>query len=113
MTVPIIAGGACAATFAGSWAALRLWDGHRDPGPPFPLEISHDEYAPPTPRQYARAERRAALVRWQRHRPAVPALAAADCREIVLHWIITAAQPAPLYDQAAWDAWREHMEGAA
>ena len=45
MTVPLIAGGACAATEAGLWAALRLCDGSRHPGPAFPLEISHEEYA--------------------------------------------------------------------
>ena len=115
MTVHIIAaGGACAATFGVLCAALRLGDGTGNPGPAFPLEISHEEYARPPLRQYARAERRAAAIRWQRHRPATPILAVADCWEIVLHWVIRAAQaPAPLYDEAAWDAWREHMEGAA
>ena len=138
MTVPIIAGGACAATFAGSWAALRLWDGHRNPGTPFPLEISHDEYARKLPNQprnaantptlhrraatwYRRAryrrrlagawdELQAATERWHA-RPSPSPLAVADCWEIVLAWVIANAQPAaPLYDQAAWDA---YVKGAA
>ena len=111
MTVPLLAaGGACAATGGAYWAALRLWDGSHDGGNPFPLEISHEEYAP-RPAIDAWAERKAATIRWRQHRGALPALAVLDCWEIVLGWVITAArQPAPLYDEAAW---ADYVKGAA